>query len=414
MWLLEPETMALLREAKLAGWQPTADQQAQIVAQLGRNEDGSPRILTKAGNTASIAIHGVLTAQPDILALILGGGNTIYSDIQQALADADQDSSVEQIEMLLDTPGGSVSGLMDTLLAIQAVQTPVTARVGNQAASAGFILASQADEITASTSASGIGSFGVAAAIRLQEDVVQITNSQSPDKRPDVTTEEGKQTVQKYLDSLHDLFAQEVARGRGVDKRKAMEDFGRGAMFLADQAVSAGMIDRVENTASPMPSAESDEETSKTQPEPAPRAETTPAPRATKHKPEAPKMDLATLKAQHPDVYDAAVKEGVDQERDRAGAFLEAGKMAGDYKAAHEDIANGVDFSNVKSMEYLRKAQNNADISGRDQDREDTDAAADAGAAPNAQPNGEDDEETAVQDAVAASLGYDFDAEAEA
>lgn len=397
MWLLEPETLALMRDLTKAGFTPTADQQQEIVAALGRNEDGTPRILTKAGATARIEITGVLTQTPNIMALIFGGGNTVYSDITQAIADVEADKSVDAVDFFFDTPGGSTAGLFDAMTAIEAMTKPTRAIVGNMAASAGFILASQADKIVASNRASSIGSFGVAASIAVSDMVVDITNTESPDKRPDVTTEEGKAKVREYLDALHSLIVEYVAKGRGVPEAKALADFGRGGLLLADEAQSRGMIDSVDGSAPALTVVTSQ------------KSET--ASTGDNDQPEARKMDLDELKAKHPELYRAAVKVGADAERDRVTAFVTAGEMSGDMKTALEQIKGGGEMTQTLSMQFMMAATNRGDMSARDQETAEAAAAAAAAAAadPANAPQGKTDADKAaeqVANTVCEQLGY--------
>ena len=73
-------------------------------------------------------------------------------------------------------------------------------------------------------------------------------------------------------------------------------------------------------------------------------------------------MDLSTLKAEHPDVYQAAVKVGVDQERDRVRAHLIGAKMSGEpsggMKIACDAIESGAEPSHALTMEYHAVAMN--------------------------------------------------------
>jgi len=65
-------------------------------------------------------------------------------------------------------------------------------------------------------------------------------------------------------------------------------------------------------------------------------------------------MNIEQLKADHPEVYAAAVKHGVDQERDRAGAFLAFVDV--DSKAVVEGIKSGDSLSQTAMAELSRKA----------------------------------------------------------
>ena len=363
MWLLEPDTLNQFREVVKNGWQPTAEQQSEVVALFGSNSDGTPKILTKAGRHARIAVTGVLTQSPNIMALFFGGGNTLYPEIQRAAAQADADEDIDEIEFFIDSPGGSVDGLFDTVAALQTIKTKTVAKVGAKAASAGYILAAAANEITATNRASAVGSFGVAVDLMFRADVerVSITNTASPDKRPDLQTEEGQAVVREHLDALYDLFAESVASGRKTTVETINAKFGAGRMFLADEAQRRGMIDRVDGT----PSLRVVEPQT-----------TTAAQGGTE--PEAIDMDLEKLKAQHPDVYAAAVKVGADSERDRVTAHLTMGEASGDMATAVAAVKDGSDMTASLQAKYMAAGMNRSDINKRG---EESDAAAAAAAA---------------------------------
>lgn len=374
MWLLENETLKHMQAASRSGIQPTAEQQAEMVARIGASNEGGPRLLTKVGNRAEISIRGVLTQRPNFIAMLFGGGNTTYPEIVSALAEADRDPEVDDIDLYFDTPGGTVEGLFDTVAAIQTTKTHTTAKVGNQAASAGYILAAVCDEVVAVNRASSVGSFGVAIDAALWEDVdyISITNTESPDKRPDIKTDQGRAIVRKNLDAYYELFAEAVAVGRKTTVDKINSDFGRGAMVLADEAVRRGMIDRVASAS---------------------HLRAVPAPNQTAgnggNEPEASTMDLKQLKAQHPDVYAAAVEQGKMDERDRVSAHLTMGEASGDMKTAITAITEGSEMTASLQAKYLAAGMNRADQSARGRESQEAAVAAAAGATADI-PEGED------------------------
>jgi len=67
-----------------------------------------------------------------------------------------------------------------------------------------------------------------------------------------------------------------------------------------------------------------------------------------------PKMTIETLKAEHPDVYAAAVNSGVEQERDRIGAFLVYADV--DMKAVKAGIESGKQITQTQIAELSRKS----------------------------------------------------------
>ncbi len=142
MWLLSSEALVRVEHIMSSGLTLTAHQQTEIVA-----ASNGVDIMTVAGTTARIEVNGILTESPDIMARIFGGGNTTYSDIISALAAADSNPEIDNVEMLVNSPGGSVDGLFDALAALQVFSKPLTAIVGNNAESAAYAIVSQADTI---------------------------------------------------------------------------------------------------------------------------------------------------------------------------------------------------------------------------------------------------------------------------
>jgi ATP-dependent protease ClpP protease subunit len=65
-------------------------------------------------------------------------------------------------------------------------------------------------------------------------------------------------------------------------------------------------------------------------------------------------MTIETLKAEHPDVYAAAVKAGISQERDRVGAWVVFADV--DVKAVTEGIKSGEGITATATAEFSRKA----------------------------------------------------------
>jgi len=380
MWLLLASIREAFEQAQKSGSAPSAQQQLDYEARISSGSgEGLPRILTIAGNNAEIAIEGAITARPSLMAFIFGGGNTTYADINAALAVAEQDPEVDNITLAIDSPGGTIAGLFDTLAAIEAAKKPVKAVVSNVAASAAYAIASQADEIVATNRAAMFGSIGIVVRGFNDPDEFAITSTDAPKKAPDLSTEEGKAVIREELDALHEIFVDAIASGRSMSTDTINAEFGQGATLLAGEALKRGMIDAVaDSSLSVVGNADS----------------TTTANSGTQ--PEAIDMDLNTLKAQHADVYAAAVQEGVTQERDRVGAHVTMGEASGDMKTAITAINDGSTMTAQLQATYMAAGMNRQDVNNR----QDDDAGADAGDGAGA------DEDTAKANASAATLNF--------
>src|SRR5581483_2432164 len=174
-----------------------------------------PPNLTVSGDTATIDVRGILVETPDFWIWLMGLEQTSYADVRSAIDAAVRDPAVRSVVLAVDSPGGTVDGLFETLASIEQLRaarsTSVAAR---NAQSAAYALAAAAGPITATGPASAFGSVGVAIAFHGDETVVDITSTNAPNKRPDVTTPEGKAVVQGELDAYHELFVDAIARGR--------------------------------------------------------------------------------------------------------------------------------------------------------------------------------------------------------
>ena len=248
MWLLDLNIFKAMQRAVELGFNPTSEQITEFEARRLESSDGGSRILSIAGSNAEIKIEGVLTNKPSFLAMIFGGGNATYKEVTSAFAEADANPDVKTITMAIDSPGGSVDGLFDTLAAIEAVKKPINAVVSNKAASAAYAIASKADTITAKNRAVSVGSIGIVANYFTYEDEISITSDKAPNKRPDVSTKAGVKVVKEELNALHELFAESIATGRKTTVQKVNSDFGKGSMLFADDALKAGMIDNIAGT----------------------------------------------------------------------------------------------------------------------------------------------------------------------
>lgn len=369
-WLIEEETLRSMQRAERAGIVPTAAQQAEHEQRVAQVEarDGLPANMSIAGEVAVIRVEGALTKKPSLWAALFGGGNTSYREIISALSIASNDPNIKTVSFEVDSPGGHVDGLFDTLAAIQAFKKPMRTRT-SRAQSAAFAIAAAAGPIEATGPATPIGSIGVAIDFAFFSDMelVSLTNTDSPDKRPDPRTPEGQAVIVRELDAVADLFVDVIATGRKTSTDNVKTGFGRGATLLAGEAKRRGMIDSIEGQ------------------KPALRV----VPNATAQdsgaqNTGADKMDLKTLRAQHPEIYEAVVKEGVTQERDRVGAHLALGEQAGEegMKTALAAIRAGDAMTQTLQAQYMVCAMNRRDRTVRQEESDKAGAAADAARAP--------------------------------
>lgn len=335
LWLLEPTTLRRMMHAQEHCHDPAVALQWEASMQQAEAEARNsqyPPGMTVSGNTAEIRVDGVLTKRPDFWAKFFGGSNTTYSSIRNALAMAATSPDVKDVVMSIDSPGGNSDGLIELLDAIASFRQysgkKLRTRAEN-AQSAAYGIAAAAGNIEAAGRGATFGSIGTAVSFFVSPNVVTLTNSDSPDKRPDLTTEEGKAVVVKYLDQLNHEFVSAIAQGRGVSLKDVSEGYGRGASMTAVEAKRLGMIDKIATT----------------------------APRAVRNTKGQAMADEQTERA----ALDAATQRGVAQERDRVAAHLTMGENCGDMSIAHEAIRSGASMTQELTARYLSAGMNRAD-----------------------------------------------------
>lgn len=224
------------------------DASRMAVAAVGRELQGS-RMATVRDGVAVVPMVGTIFPRASLIGASTGGTSldTLMHDIRVAQRAED----VERIVLLVDSPGGMVSALGEAADGLRTSQKPITAFVSGMGASAAYWLASQAREIVMDRSAS-VGSIGVVATVSRQEGpdqngrrAYEVVSSGAPMKRPDVTTDDGRASVQADVDAIEEVFMADVAAGRRVTIDQVRRGFGRGAMVPASRAVQAGMADRI-------------------------------------------------------------------------------------------------------------------------------------------------------------------------
>jgi len=184
-------------------------------------------------------------------------GNEASADsLRKRLTSALEDEQAAGVLLLIDSPGGSPvqAGIMyDDIIRLREEfpDKPVHAVVGNLAASAGYYIATAADQIYANQ-ASLIGSIGVRldsfgavdAMQRLGLERRLITAGEHKGLLdPFLPVDEKAQAhLQEVLDSVHQQFIDAVKAGRG-ERLGDDPDLFTGLVWNGQQAVELGLID---------------------------------------------------------------------------------------------------------------------------------------------------------------------------
>lgn len=240
LYLMEASALQTLRENQYNA-PPASDMLAYL-----RDTPVSAGPVAADGHVATIAVEGVLTPQPNLFARLFLGANTTYAGIRSALSAAKSDPSISHVVLRVSSPGGTVDGLFETLEAIKDFKASgkTMSVTTDLACSAAYAIAAVAGDISAIGDWATIGSVGVAASYLVDKERVDVTSTDAPNKRPDLTTNAGKAVVRKRLDDTHALFVRYIAAGRGLP---TTANFGKGGTMLAREALGLKMIDSIGN-----------------------------------------------------------------------------------------------------------------------------------------------------------------------
>jgi capsid assembly protease len=241
-WAITPA--ALDQIIAIAGREHSPDFEAVLARQGERlARTGSVQL---RGDVAVVPIVGPIFRYANFFTAISGA--TSIEDTALDFRAAVDDPRVRAIVLSIDSPGGSVAGISDFAKQVRAAATTktVVAFVDGQAASAAFWIATAAPWLAISDSAI-VGSVGVVAGIRVADDkdFVEIVSSQSPDKRPNLRTDEGRAVVQRTIDSLAQVFINAVADYRQVSAATVVKSFGAGGVKVGRDAIKANMADEI-------------------------------------------------------------------------------------------------------------------------------------------------------------------------
>ena len=194
--------------------------------------------------TAVVPVMGVL------------GDWTPYSYITGMIEKALKRDDINEIVLLIDSPGGAVAGLFDSCRFIEKAskKKKCTAYVTGMACSAAYAIATACDEIYMMEDAE-VGSCGCYAhAVEYSDAYFEkegflhrvFRSKCSPKKNCSVITDEVEaEAFQEEIDALGEKYLRYVAKRRKCAYSDALENFGKGGVLMGEKAIAAGMVDGI-------------------------------------------------------------------------------------------------------------------------------------------------------------------------
>jgi len=176
--------------------------------------------------------------------------------VAEALLSASRDDKVKAVILRVDSPGGSVLAserIRRAVLAVQEAGKPVIASMASQAASGGYWISMNADEIIAydATITGSIGVFGLWMSVDEGLDHIGVntdgvgTTPLAGKLRPDQPLDDNLQRIfQSGVEHAYSTFIEYVAEGREMPT-EAVETVAEGRVWSGSQALERGLVDRL-------------------------------------------------------------------------------------------------------------------------------------------------------------------------
>jgi signal peptide peptidase SppA len=211
----------------------------------GRRRDDSATMTTVDG-VARIVIDGPIYRYADYFTKYSGGVTTeaLAKDVQKAI----DDPAVAAIALVIDSPGGeatAINELADTIYAARG-RKPIGAYIEGYGASAAYWIASAADVVVVDDNAL-VGSIGTVMGVldpaKQVRRTIEFVSTQSPKKRVDPTTDDGRAYLQQLVDDMTEVFVGRVMRNRNLTREQVLAVGG--GLLIGQQAIDAGLADRL-------------------------------------------------------------------------------------------------------------------------------------------------------------------------
>jgi len=226
------------------------------------------------------------------------------ASIRSLFAAAEAESSVKNIILAVDSPGGTVDGTEGFAGQIAASTKRTICAVDGMCASAAMWIGSSCDEMYATSQTDFVGSIGTMVSMTDNSEAMKSRGvvlreyyaTASTDKNKvfqEARDGNGKALISEVLDPINDVFMATVTANRGG---KLDPSTLTGKMYPAQAAVELGLLDGI----MPMEQIISKCKISNNY----------------------TYMTAEQIKAAHPEAYNAIVATGISQERERVNTFL--------------------------------------------------------------------------------------------
>ena len=232
---------------------PSRPEQSAFLGQRRRLAGGTS-LGRFVGQTALITINGSLVNRGAWIDA--QSGVVSYDGIAAQLAEAADDPEIKAIVIDMNSYGGEATGMTTLAAKVRAVRKSkrVVAIVNDVAASAGYGIVSQADEVVISPT-SMVGSIGVVllhldrsgelAAKGVRPTLIH-AGARKVDGNPfGPLPENVRADMERDVMRFYGLFVEAVEHGRGRRLSAAKARATEAAVFIGEDAIKAGLADRI-------------------------------------------------------------------------------------------------------------------------------------------------------------------------
>lgn len=199
---------------------------------------------------------GIIVASGNILHGRRSAGTIGADSLSEIIRRAKRDKKIKAVVLRINSGGGSAFAseiIRNEILELKSTGIPVIISMGSVAASGGYMISADADEIWASpdTLTGSIGIFGAMptfekslADMGIHNDGIGTTNIASAKNITRPLSPILKETIQLRVNHGYDRFLSIVSNGRKIDK-SSLDHIAQGRVFTGKKALELGLVDKL-------------------------------------------------------------------------------------------------------------------------------------------------------------------------
>ncbi|WPR72771.1 signal peptide peptidase SppA [Flavobacterium sp. NG2] len=261
-------TPAMAKQHKLVDFVAYEDQYHEAIKKLLQvKEDKEYKTISIVDYTRKLLLDNEFIQADNQIAVIYAQGeiqsgegdvNTIgEGSIKRSLKEARKDKKIKAIVLRIDSPGGNAltSDLIWREVELTKKVKPVVVSMGNYAASGGYYIACNANQIFAekNTITGSIGVFGILPNFsqltsKIGINVEQVkTHENAPNYSPFVPIDENfKAVTLESVEHIYKTFVTNVAQGRKMTFAQ-VDSIAQGRVWTGSEALKIGLVDKIGN-----------------------------------------------------------------------------------------------------------------------------------------------------------------------